>query len=585
MDEARRQRMLAELARAKGRSRGVPAPDFTQLGDVPPELRADTLTQADPESWRQWVANAIGEGISAGPPDATDRRVASFLTGTQVPGTGLDEGTGIGVADFVPLAGEALSGSDAADAYQKGDWLGTVLGAAGAVVPAAGKLGKKALKAGAEVVGDEAKLAKGAKAARKGGQYLLEKSPAAKKAQAAADAKKAALQAAEDEAGYDPWNARPAPSSQPPLEHEPVRTGALDYSAPNAQYTETLPKFIPPRGVPERTTELLNRPEVIDRTLEGVERGKALAKWYETGPLLQAFIDELGHNEGPVRFQQFIRAVGATSPRSDVGINIRNASYYYTLLKNGLGMNVPVWDEAAQRFIKNPSPYGHIAQDLHRGNIEKVLGLRVGQPGVANDIPGYDFKNNPKPIDYTANLLGDPNRVAVDTHAFRAPAMYGADPRFLETRLEVSTPKGQPKAKPRNILDELNTGQITMDEALKHGSWWQSKPKENEYDYWRNWYGDLGKRAGLDPREVQAAGWAGSGNMTGLESDPNKLFLDFLEERLNITKDEDPTAGRLSPRQILARMIQGKGPLLGLAAAPLGAAALQQNTGDDRNAF
>lgn len=588
----RHQRMLDELARAKGRSRGVPKPDFNQVTGVPRELRGESVGQADPESWGQWLYNNAAEGLSAGAPDATDRKVASFLTGGSTDLPESDSGRGMGVLDFVPFLGEAASAGDTTDAYKRGDKVGMALGALGAIVPGAGKVGRKLLKGGAEVVEDvakEGKLARGAKAARKGGQYLLEKSPASKKAQAAADARKAAAQAAEDEAGYDPFNARgpqqpPAPEApvdpNAPLVHQPTRTGAFDYGAPNAQYVESAPMYIPPRGVPERSRDLLSRPDVQEKTLEGIERGRALKDWYETGPLKQAFTDELGHNEGTARFEDFIRAVGATSPRSDVGTNIRNASYYYTLAKTGRGMPVPVPNpDKPGKFIKNPAPYGHLAQDLHRGNIEKVLGLRVGQPGRANQIEGYDFQSNPKPIGYTADLLGDPSRVAVDTHAFRAPAMYGEDPRFLETRYEVSVPKGQPKAPPRNIYDEVQSGRMTMAEALDTGAYWQSKPKENEYSHWQDWYRDLANRAGMAPREAQAAGWAGSGRMTGLESDPNKMFMDFMEDRLLHTQAERDT--KLSPREILANMIRGKAPLLSLAAAPLGAAALQQRPGDD----
>ena len=58
--------------------------------------------------------------------------------------------------------------------------------------------------------------------------------------------------------------------------------------------------------------------------------------------------------------------VAATSPRSDVGTNARNASYYYSRAMQGEPMPA-VGD-------RNPQPYGHMAQRLHQMNAERVAG-------------------------------------------------------------------------------------------------------------------------------------------------------------------------------------------------------------------
>src|SRR4029077_1373799 len=97
---------------------------------------------------------------------------------------------------------------------------------------------------------------------------------------------------------------------------------------------------------------------------------------------------------------------------------------------------------------KNPYPYGHLAQNLHRLNAAKMV-----FPGGE----GLDFKQNAKPISFAANLKGDPSVVTVDTHAFRAPNMLSGDPRFLE-RSFVSA-KG---AEPRNIQDEYAQGLLSQ---------------------------------------------------------------------------------------------------------------------------
>jgi len=341
---------------------------------------------------------------------------------------------------------------------------------------------------------------------------------------------------------------------------EQERSGVFDYDYKMPVVDSGLKRHVP-KNVPERTTDLLSRPDVFDKMVEGVERGLPVKDWYEMGPAYKSFVDTFGKDEGDRRFKMFTDALAATSPRSDVGTNIRNATYYYGQALTRPGQNsLPTFPD------KPPFPYGHLAQNLHKMNAEKTL-----LPGGA----GFDYKDNAKPGSFAANFRGDPNVVTVDTHAFRAPAILGQDPRFLER--SFLNEKG---ATPRNIENEYGQGMHTMEELAgrpgdfanypARGAFWQSKPKVTEYAAYEDYYRKIAQELGITPAEAQAAGWVGHGPMTGLASAP-KSAMDFIEERVLKTARER----NMSPKDVWNDAITGKAPLLqiGGAAAVGGAGA------------
>lgn len=300
-----------------------------------------------------------------------------------------------------------------------------------------------------------------------------------------------------------------------------------------------LPRYAPPRGVPARIGDLTANPGVRQGMLDTIQRGQEMggADWYNADPLRQSFIDELG-KQGEPRFKQYMDLVAATSPRSDVGTNVRNASYYYNRLLNG----EPMPDVGTP----NPQPYGHMAQRLHQQNAQTVAG------------GGWDPLQNPKPASFAQDLMGNQQPVAVDTHAFRLPGILSQDPRFLETAYQSS--KDAPK---QNIQQMVLSGQMSMEDALKQPSYWQAQPKANEYGAMEQYYQGLARDAGLSPGQTQAAAWVGGGQTTGLASDSSKPFIGFVEDRANKTAD----ARGLSPAEALSQFIRGKAPLLGVGAA------------------
>jgi hypothetical protein len=280
---------------------------------------------------------------------------------------------------------------------------------------------------------------------------------------------------------------------------------------------------------------------MVDLINQGKQSGAA--NWYNTDPLRQSFVEELGARKGAPAFQQYMDMVAATSPRSKVPENVRNASYYYGLARRGEAM--------PEVGTPNPAPYGHLAQKLHQANAGAVA------------TEGWNPLQNPKPASFAQNLSGNFAPVTVDTHAFGLPAMLARDPRFLARATLME--KGAPTINPTEMF---KSGELTMPQALERPAFWASKPQKTEYGAMENYYKDLARETGLQPAQAQAAAWSAGGNITGLQSEANKPFIGFVEDRLRKTAD----ARGISVAEALSQMIRGKAPLLsagGAAALPL----------------
>jgi hypothetical protein len=342
-----------------------------------------------------------------------------------------------------------------------------------------------------------------------------------------------------------------------------------------------LPRYAPPRGVSPRLQDALNNPEVLDGLRQGIRNGMEMGahNWYVNDAVRDAFVKELGPVKGQAEFERMMDNVAATSPRSDVPTNVRNASYYFA---HATPADLP---------DKNPYPYGHIAQKLHRQNIETI-----------SSEGGWEPLQNPKPASFAQNLKGNYEPVTADTHAFRAIGMRTEDPRFLEPSVsavykaggdpatdtlvgkygEISkNKKGQDIVtfRPRQLFD---SGKLTMEDAKKIPYFWATKPKENEYAAVEQLYKQLAAEHGLTPAGAQAAGWAGSGELTGLGTVPTHTFPELLNERILFTakmRGENPAT-------TLKNFIRGKKPLLSTAltagTGAAGAAALSKPSEEER---
>ena len=243
-----------------------------------------------------------------------------------------------------------------------------------------------------------------------------------------------------------------------PPRHERADGGGL-FDMSRLHETPNVPQFDlhrydPPRGGTPRVNDLVRNKNVRDKVIEHVQAGREMGgeSWYNAEPLRAVFQEYHGKDHGDAAFRQYMDFVAATSPRSNVPTNVRNASYYYHLLRSGRPM--PGIKD------KNPNPYGHIAGDLHRRNAQTVT------------TTGWDPLKNPKPASFSQNLQGNQEPVTADTHAFRLPGILSKDPRFLET--SFINKKGM---KARNIQKELEEGKTTLKKELKTPAHWAAKPR------------------------------------------------------------------------------------------------------------
>ena len=259
--------------------------------------------------------------------------------------------------------------------------------------------------------------------------------------------------------------------------------------------------------------------------------------------------------------------VAATSPRAKVQDNIRMASYYNYLLKNG----IPIPDKPA-------AGYGSIAQGSHVKHARNI-----GNEG------GWNIFENPNPASFSSNLQGNQQVATIDTHNFRLPGIISQDPRFLATSFDelvkpelndrtkiiddlvaqypnmqgvdidrfvsrLEGPKPKVSFRPQ---DWLKSGSISMEEAVDRPNFWASQPNDNEYGYYEGWQQDQAKKLGMSPAQYQASMWVGGGEDTGLGS-VAEPFLKTFEARIKYTADR---LG-VSPDVVMEKMLKGEMPLM-----------------------
>ena len=309
-----------------------------------------------------------------------------------------------------------------------------------------------------------------------------------------------------------------------------------------------------------RATDLMSNRRVTNQAKKFAQQGVEMMpeRWYATSPLFQIYVEELGPEKGEEKFIRDINIVAGTSPRSKIPSNIRTASLYQYMAEQGMELpeKTRKLDEGySVDEIFPPKGYGSIAQGTHLGNVKKILS---GE--------GMDPINNPKPVSFAANLLGNESVITADTHYMRMLGMLSQDPRFLATKVKIPETNakgeiiykddGKPKTKTINPKQMFEDGELTIKQALKKPTYWESAPKHTEYEALEKVGLKLAKQLGMTPAQFQEAVWVGAGGLTGLQSPPEP-FLRTLENRVKYTAEQFGA----DPEMVLRQYIRGEIPL------------------------
>jgi hypothetical protein len=272
-------------------------------------------------------------------------------------------------------------------------------------------------------------------------------------------------------------------------------------------------------------------------------------EWYNMEPLRHAFVRELGEDEGTAAFRHYTQNIAATSPRSNIIDNMRNASYYFVQEPSGLILPV-----------RQPAPYGHLAQNLHRQNVETI-----------RSPEGWDLFKNPKPPSFAENLGGNQRPGTMDAHALSVPSILSRDPRFLTTDLRIPSGGDYFNLKPRA---SYGRGVFTMDEAVRRPQLWDAAPNPNEYGALEQRFRRLGEDLGMTTAQAQASGWVGGGRISGLTSPPLPA-VDVFQRVVNRTAAQE---GR-SPQEVLRGFIHRQNALRAAAPIAIGVGANEELDG------
>jgi hypothetical protein len=164
-----------------------------------------------------------------------------------------------------------------------------------------------------------------------------------------------------------------------------------------------LERYNPPRGRPANLDPLLT--DEAAQRMEGFARrgeNRGGRAWYNTQPLRDEFISELGESEGAAAFDRYMDIVAATSPRSRVDANIRRSSYLYGEDRAGR----PIAGLTNADF---PPGYGHLAHLTQDASLKDLEGGR-----------SFQSLDRPKTSSFAENLKGNQQPMTIDTHNFSA---------------------------------------------------------------------------------------------------------------------------------------------------------------------
>src|SRR6516225_606027 len=251
---------------------------------------------------------------------------------------------------------------------------------------------------------------------------------------------------------------------------------------PPARAQFDLFRYNPPRGVSNRVSDAIADPMVRQGFIDAARNGQVPGlRWHNTEPLRRAHVDVLGDDLGNESFEKYADFAGATSVRSRMPENIRNASFFYQKWIKG--------EEMPEVGDANEPPYGAFAQRAHQR--------------LANDVAlgGIDSIINPKPPSLGENLKGNQRPVAFDSNNMRLLGILSRNPEFLKTSVDIGD--GVIKYPQQMFYDKT----LPMDEAAKHPEYWDDAPRANEYAALEDFMQNISDEMGVTPAQARTSAY------------------------------------------------------------------------------
>lgn len=208
-----------------------------------------------------------------------------------------------------------------------------------------------------------------------------------------------------------------------------------------------------------------------------IDRGRKMGgdTYYPSTYPIRARYEELN---GPITFQDFVRANAATSPQAPLPINIPNATVLMYMKKRG----IPTTWENVEKFAKDMKQQHGVGFFLGPSHVDNWNMADQGK------MTGFDSQQ--KIASYGTNLEGNFRPYTLDTHETKGLSQGTAYFPYFDKQKGVS---------------------------------------EREYGTIERNAQKIAESLGLDPANAQAARWFGGGELTGLRS-PRGDYLNTLED-------------------------------------------------------
>lgn len=291
---------------------------------------------------------------------------------------------------------------------------------------------------------------------------------------------------------------------------------------PPVRYPTERANLDPLKGMQRRFREVYT-----PNAIKALSENPQAAGWYDMSQVRDAMQNEA--EDGADAFRKFMLFMGPTSSGTKVPENLRHASYFSYLLRNGL-LNREALEQGT---LDLPKGYANRRQASVNSGIAKIL-----------DTGDLDPLTQPKTYRYAHGLLGDSwGGAALDMHVGRQvghAGLLGDDAgKFTVSGRGFPTPSFTP-GDPR-----ISTS-----------------PPDLHYPVIEDMLIPEAEKLGVTPMQYQALGWTGGAKQTGV-ADPRTL-LEIFNDKLRSTAAR---YGYSSPLEAFRAFAKGQTPLYALPFA------------------